>query len=161
MMRDLSLSDCLFVASRMREADRQCVLALMGPVSDDEFAISRVQSYGPAWSMAQGGQPVAVGGVTLQNPWSCVFWMFATDAINGESWRKLIRHTRTVLANVTNPCHEHYRHRVEAYTLGGWDGAEGLAERFGFRHEATRRGFGSGGEDMNVWAIVGPVKGKA
>ena len=160
-MRDLTLSDCLQVAGRMRDRDRQCVRALMGPVSDDEFAISRVQSYGPAWSMHQYGKPVAVGGVTLQNAWSCVFWMFATDEITRESWRKLIRHTRTVLGNVTNQAHEHYRHRVEAYTLDGWVEAERLAERFGFAHEATRKGFGSGGEDMNVWAIVGPVKGKA
>jgi hypothetical protein len=158
--RDLTLADCLAVVTAMRDRDWQCVRALMGDVSADEFAISRVQSYGPAWTLHQEGKPVAAGGVTLQNAWSCVFWMFATDAITRESWRKLIRHTRTVLANVTNPAHEHYRHRVEAYTLGGWDEAEHLAARFGFEHEAKRRGFGSGGEDMNVWAIVGPVKGK-
>lgn len=158
---DLSLADALAVARVMRDRDRQCIKALMGDLSDESFAVNRWQSPGPAWSLHQAGGPVAVGGVTLQNAWSCVFWMFATGRISSHSWRKLIRHTRTVLGNVTNPRTVHYRHRVEAYTLSGWTEAAALAERFGFKHEGTRRGFGSGGEDMEVWAIVGPAKGKA
>jgi hypothetical protein len=157
--RTLTLADCLAVVGAMRDRDRECVRALRGPISDDDFAMDRVQAYGPAWSLQQDGRAVAVGGISFQNSWACTFWMFATDEMTRESWRKLIRHTRTVLGNATNPAHEHYRHRVEAYTLDGWQGAADLAARFGFVHEGVRKGFGSGGEDMNVWAIVGPVKG--
>lgn len=156
----LTLADALSVASEMRQRDRECIQALLGPCSDETFAVNRWQSNGPAWSLYQGGRPVAVGGVTLQSAWSCVFWMYATNDISRESWRKLIRHTRTVLSNVTRPTHEHYRHRVEAYTLPDWTEAGELARRFGFVHEGVRRGYGSGGEDMNVWSIVGPPKGK-
>lgn len=158
-MRDLELLDALHVAGRMRDWDRRCISALAGPVSDEEFAVNRWQTAGPAWSMWHDGEPVMIGGIELRNAWVAVFWMFAVEGVTPRGWACLMRHTRKVLANATNPAHEHYRHRVEAYTLGGWAGAEDLAKRFGFEHESVKRGGGSGGEDLNVWAIVGPVKG--
>jgi len=158
--QDLTLADALTVVDGMRQWDRRVVAAMLGDVGDEAFAVSRWQTDGPAWAVHQDGRPVALGGVSFQNDWAAVCWLIATDEITPQTWRKLARHARKVLANATSPAHEHYRHRVEAYTLGGWDAAAKFAQRFGFAHEGVRRGAGSGGEDLHMWAIVGPVKEK-
>jgi hypothetical protein len=154
----LTLAEALAVVGGMREWDRRAVRALLGDIEDEAFAVTRWSSEGPAWTANQGGAPVAIGGLQLVNAWTGVFWFLATDRIAGQTWGKLLRHTRTVISNASNPAHEHYRHRIEAYTLGGWGGAERLVERLGFMHEGVKRGAGSGGEDISTWAITGPAR---
>jgi RimJ/RimL family protein N-acetyltransferase len=156
--RTLTLADALAVAGAMREWDRRCVRAMLGDDDAESFAVNRWQTDGPAWVLDQDGAPVLVCGLSWQNSWTAAFWLIATDHVAGQSWRKLIRGTRTVIANVTDPAHEHYRHRVEAYTLGGWTAAEALVERLGFTRESVRRGSGAGGEDLHCWVIVGQPK---
>lgn len=158
-LRTMTLADAMVVTAGMRDWDRRAVRALMGEISDEAFAVSRWQQDGPAWALYQNGTPVAVGGLAFMSAWSAVFWLLCTPQMTGQSWRKLLRQTRTVIVNVTSPAHEHYRHRVEAHTLGGWGGADALVERLGFRLEGCRRKAGSGGEDFHVWAIAGQVKG--
>jgi hypothetical protein len=155
----LTLAESLEVVRGMREWDRRAVRALLGDIGEEDFAASRWSTDGPAWTAHQAGEKVAIGGLQFVNAWIGVFWFLATDRIAGQTWGKLLRHTRTVIANASNPAHEHYRHRIEAYTLGGWGGAERLVERLGFVREGVRRGAGSGGEDINTWAITGPAKG--
>lgn len=156
---ELTLAESIEVVQSMRELDRRAVRALLGYIGEEEFAASRWSTDGPAWTVNQGGTPVAIGGLQFVNAWTGVFWFLATNRIAGQTWGKLLRHTRTVIANASNPAHEHYRHRIEAYTLDGWGGAERLVERLGFVHEGARRGAGSGGEDINTWVITGPARG--
>jgi hypothetical protein len=154
VLRTLTLADALAVVGRMRERDRQCVRAALGDVPDEVFAANRWQTEGPAWSLYVGGRPVAIGGVQLPNDWTGVFWMVAVEGMTGESWRKLVRHTRTVLGNVTDRTQPCFRHRVEAHVLSGWLEAAEFAKRLGFEHEGTRRAAGSAGEDIEIWTKV-------
>jgi hypothetical protein len=149
MFKTLTLADALSVVSRMRERDRQCVRAAMGQASDEAVAVGRWQTDGPAWSLWDERGPQAIGGLSFQNGWSAVFWLFATDDMRGNSWRKLIRHTRTVIANVTAPAHG--RHRIEAHVLSEWSEAREFARRLGFELEGVRRAAGAGGEDIEIW----------
>lgn len=156
--RTLTLADALAVVNGMRQWDRRCMSAMLGPASDDEMAMGRVQTTGPAWSMIVNGAPVAIGGVSFPNAWAGTFWFIATDAMNGHSWGKLLTQTRTVLRNITDPRHPNYRHRVEAWTLEEWAAADRLVAHLGFEREGLRRSVGARGESFNVWAITGPVK---
>lgn len=148
----LLLEDALRVVSNMREEDRHCARAVLGQVSDSFLAVNRWQTNGAAWSLLQDGEPVAIFGLSQSGEWMAVAWLIATPAMNGDSWRKLIRHCRTVKANVFKPGSS--VHRVEAHVIGGWDAATHFAERLGFEHEGTRRAAGSRGEDVHMWAIV-------
>lgn len=158
MLRTLTLDDALHVVRRMREADRRCVRAVLGDIEDEAFAVGRWQTTGPAWTVLQDGEPVAIGGLTLHTAWLAVPWLVATPDLRRETWRKLIRQGRTVLANASDPRHPQYRHRIEAHVLAEWPEAEAFAPRFGFVLEGTRRSAGRGGEDIQMWAITGPVK---
>ena len=152
-LRDLSLADALIVCAGMRPMDRACLRAVMGEISDEEFAANRWGTTGPAWAVADSGSPVAIGGISFQSSWSGVVWLVATPALRRQSWRKLIRHARTVLRQILDPAHELHRHRVEAYVLGGWEGARALVGHLGFQHEGTRHAAGSRGEDIETWAL--------
>ena len=146
----LTLADALLVVGNMRENDRYAARAVMGPVSDEIIAMSRYQTDGPAWTMLDEGSPVAIFGLSMHTKWSAVAWLIATPQMNSDSWRKLIRHARTVLGNVgKSPIH-----RIEAHVLSGWAEAERFAKHLGGTHEGTRRKAGRTGEDVQMWAIV-------
>lgn len=158
--RTLTLSDALTVITDMRETDRACLGAMLGEVSDEVFAADRFQSTGPAWTLLDDdGAPMAVTGLNMPNAWSATAWLVARRGLKAQSWRKLVRLARTVLANAADAGHEQYRHRIEAHVLASWSGARILAQRLGFHYEGIRRGAGRRGEDIEVWAIVGPAKG--
>jgi hypothetical protein len=155
-LRDLTLEDTLEVVKGMRQWDRRCMVAQLGQISDEEFAVNRWQSPGPAWVIYQDGKPAALAGISLPNAWAGTLWFLATDEM--KSWGKLLRETRRVIGNITNPRHAEYRHRLEAHTIEGWLGAESLVEHLGFRNEGFRARVGWGGEGFKVWAITGPTK---
>lgn len=146
----LTLADALIVVGNMREQDRYAAKAVMGNVGDEVFAMSRYQTEGPAWSMSCGLGPIAIFGLSMHTKWSAVAWMIATPQMTGESWRKLMRHCRTVLGNVdASPLH-----RIEAHVMADWPEAIEFAQRLGGRYEGTRRKAGRDGQDVQIWAIV-------
>lgn len=159
MMRDLTLADALAVCSDMRPEDAACVRAVIGQEPGDWYAIDRFNTAGPAWALLQDGQPWAIGGMTTRG-WSGLLWLVARPGLTMQSWRKVLRATRTILSVACNPSSQQYLHRVEAHVLGGWTGAAAFAERIGLlQFEGTMRCAGSRGEDVHVWAWTGPVKG--
>jgi hypothetical protein len=159
-LRDLSLQDALTVVQGMRPLDRRCVQAAFGTVSDEVFAMDRFQAGGLSWTVVQDGEPVAIGGINTPTRWIGIVWFLATPSITRQSWRKLIRHGRTVLANLTNPQSPLYRHRLELHTLDEWQESHEFANFLGFRREGVRRFAGSGGEDIHVWTVCGPARAK-
>lgn len=150
----LTLYDALAVSNRMRAIDRAGVLALLGPCTPEQFAISRFQSSGAAWCLRIDGEPCAIGGVELVNAWTAVSWIAAVEGMSHQSWRKLIRHARTVMRNVLNPSTPEHRPRIEAYVLDGWEFASEFAQRMGLHYEGTRWRAGSQGENIQMWAAV-------
>lgn len=154
MTRELTLQDAIHVVRNMRANDRRCVEALLGEITDEEFAINRFQAYGPAWTILQAGEPVAIGGVTFVHDWVGVLWMLTTDRIDGQSWRKLIRLGRNIITKAMDPANQYQKRRIEAHVLKGWDAAERFACHMGLQYEGTRRRAGYRGEDFETWAIV-------
>ena len=157
-LRDLTLADALEVCADMRPEDAACVRAVSGSEPGEWFAVDRWRTDGPAWTLLQGGQPWAIGGLSWQSRWCGVLWMVARPGLSGQSWRKLIRTARTVIAVSSTPG-EQYRHRIEAHVLAGWGGAERFAAGLGLELEGTRRAAGCRGEDVQTWVRIGPVRG--
>jgi hypothetical protein len=128
-------------------------------MSDEQFAVNRWQTDGAAWTLANDAQqPVAIGGISFQSSWCGVFWFIATPAIKRKQWEIAIRALDTALQRAQDPTNPNFKRRLEAYTLSGWSAAERFAaSRFAF--EGTKRGAGSRGEDILMWARVADKKG--
>lgn len=159
MIRPLSLAGALIVTSDMRPEDAACVRALSGRDPGEWFAIDRYRAPGLALEVLQDGKPWAMTGIELPSAWTAVIWLVARPGLSRHSWRKLIRQGRTVLANAADPACPEYRHRIEAHVLEGWHAAAQFAAALGFVHEGTRRQAGAGGENLQTWVRLGPVKG--
>lgn len=150
MIVKLTLEDALAVAKDMREEDAHGIRAMLGGANPEIFAVHRWQTTGPAWSLYQDDEPVAIFGLAEQAAWAVCAWLVAKPSMRPESWRKLLRHTRIVHGNLPG---SQYR-RVEALVLEDWPAAIRFAERLGFRHEGTKRRAGRDGEDFRIYAMT-------
>lgn len=156
---DLTLPLAVEVCRAMRPMDRTCIVALRGAVYADAFAQDRMDTDGPAWALCDDAGPVLIAGLQFVSPWAATLWMLAHERANdlaptGETWRKLVRSTRTVVMNALDPSNPHARRRIEAHVLSKWAEARRLVHHLGFQHEGTLRQAGSGGEDIEIWAQV-------
>lgn len=150
MIVKLTLEDALVVTKDMRAEDRFAARALTGSGSAEWIAANRWQSEGPAWCLYQDQEPVAIFGISMHSPWCGTAWLICRPSIDGQSWRKLIRHWRTVAANLKGSP----MRRVEALVLEDWAGASRFAECFGMKLEGTKRGAGQAGENLQIWGFV-------
>ncbi len=150
MIVKLCLEDAILVAKDMRPEDRACLTALLGSASPEWFAVSRWQTDGPAWCLYQDEEPVAIFGISFQTKWSGTAWLTCRPHISHSSWRKLVRHCRTVAGNLPNTD----LHRVEALVMEEWGEARKFARRLGFKLEGTRVMAGMNGENVQVWGLT-------
>lgn len=150
MIVKLTLEDAIAVAKDMRERDREAVLALLGSNAPEVFAVSRWQTEGPAWSLFQDNEPVAVFGLSQHAPWAATAWLVAKPSTSHSSWRKLFRHCRTVAGNLKDSP----LHRIEALVMEDWPAAARFAARLGFRHEGTKTAAGRRRENIQVWSLT-------
>lgn len=156
----LTLSAALEVCRHMRPLDVACIEAICGPGFDREaFAVDRWQATGAAWEFLDAHGVYAIGGLAFSSAWCGTFWLVAHERVDDltptdESWRKLVRTTRTVISNALDPANPHARRRIEAHVLVDWIAARSLVRHLGFTHEGTLRQAGIGGEDFEIWAQV-------
>jgi hypothetical protein len=143
VFRTLTLADAVSVTTRMRKVDADCIEAVTDGVDAEQFAYTLWRSNGPAWTLLQDGEPVAIGGVETPVPWSGRVWMVCTDGLSPASWKKLIRHGRIVLSNASKRLR-----RVECHVLSTWTEAHAFACRQGFELEGVRHGAGRDGQDL-------------
>lgn len=160
MIRDLTLADAVIVCSDMRPEDAACVVAITGQRPGEWFAVDRWQAPGPAWTLMQDGQPWAIGGLSMPNDWTGVFWFIARPGMRQASWREVVRRTRHVMQRAVDPTNPARRQRLEAHVLHGWTGASRLVDALGFQMEGIRRRAGSGGESIEVWGCVASIGAK-
>lgn len=150
MIVKLTLEDALAVAKDVRDEDRLAVTALLGSYSPEIFAASRWQTEGPAWALFQDNEPVAIFGLSMHSPWSATAWLVAKPSMRPDSWRKLLRHCRTVAANLNDSP----LHRIEALVMEDWPAAARFAARLGFQNEGTKKAAGRRHENIQVWGLT-------
>jgi hypothetical protein len=145
--RDLSLAAALSVAHRMRQADIECLEAMLGACDPEAFAVNRYQTTGPAWAMYEGEMPVAILGLSVVNEWTLNAWLVATPGFSAHSGKKLLRFARTVRGNALQQVR-----RIECAVISTWGAAERFARALGFELEGVKRAAGKGGEDVLIFA---------
>jgi hypothetical protein len=150
-MRSLNLTAAVSVAANMRELDWECLRAVTEITSPEVFGLNRWQTDGAAWALVNDfGEPIAMGGLSQVVPWCATAWMVATDSMDTASWKKLVRHSRTVFRNAAKTIP-----RIEAQILGTWTEAEKFATHLNFEFEGVRRRAGRDGQDILTFVYQG------
>ncbi len=148
--RQLTLPDALVVTSGMRVEDRECLVAVVGACDSDLLAINRWQTPGAAWALYEEGRPIAILGLSEVNAWTLNAWLLATPRMSHQSWKKLLRFSRTVRGNALKTTR-----RIECMVLSTWPRAIRFAESLGFELEGVKRSAGKDGQDVLLYAILG------
>ncbi|MBB1601897.1 GNAT family N-acetyltransferase [Variovorax sp. UMC13] len=148
MFQQLTLADAVLVCAGMRDEDRECLASLAGLCDPEIFAVNRWQTDGAAWSLYQGGRPVAILGLSKSNAWTLTAWLVAAPAMSHQSWKKLLRFCRTVRGNALQTTR-----RIECTVLATWTQAARFAESLGFELEGVKREAGKDGQDILLYAI--------
>lgn len=148
-VRQMTLDDALYVIRNMRASDRAALRALQPTMTDEQFAIDRLQTTYHC-VLSAGPTPVAIGGVNVQPSGTAVAWLIATDEIN-KVGKSLVRFCNQFARELF----EHGGvHRIEGYVLAGVPDCERFARFFGLQFEGTRRKAGANGEDISIYGRV-------
>lgn len=152
-MRTLNLAAAVKVASNMRQCDIDCLTAATTIGDPEVFGLNRWQTDGAAWALHDDfGEPIAMGGISQVVPWIGTAWMVATDVMDTDSasWKKLIRHSRTVFHNAAKTIP-----RIEAHVLRSWSEADKFARSLKFELEGVRYRAGRNGQDILTFVYQG------
>lgn len=153
MFEKLSLEAALHICNHMRRSDRECLESMIGDIAVNSFAINRWQTTGAAWAFYQDGVPVLMGGIAESVPWMGMAWMVSADGVSADSWKKVIRFSRTVFTNAAL----HYS-RIDAQVISTWPQAKKYAAKVGFKQMNIREKAGREGQDVLEFGIIGASK---
>lgn len=150
-----NLRDITYVAANLREADRREILASADLECASQAGWLSWLASGPhwCWTAQIDGQPVGAFGIGMNNPLLPHMrsaWAFGTDRF------------KRVVPAITRFARDEWPMmlesvgvwRVEIRSLGTHDIAQRWLEAIGARHEATLHGYGTGGEDFELWALL-------
>lgn len=144
MIREMTLSDALYVIARMRESDRRALSAVCPGMTDEAFAIDRFGTDYRYTLTADDGEPVAIGGARVAATGCATIWIVATDRMP-EVAKPLLRFGKRFVSGLMG---ELGLRRLEGYWLEGEERCERFAKGFGFLIEGCRRKAGAGGENI-------------
>lgn len=150
-----NLRDITFVSANLREQDRREILATAKlDCASQAGWLSWIVS-GPdwCWTASIDGQPVAAFGIgqgTPLQPHMRTAWAFGTDRLR----RAVPAITRFALAEWPHRLFAVGVGRVEIRSLADHDIAHKWLSGMGGRREAVMRGYGTGGEDFELWALL-------
>lgn len=77
----LTHEDALYVVKKMRDEDRREVFATRWDDCDYGLAFDCANAPGAKWAALVDGEPVAIGGMALNQPGIAQAWMMGTDAL--------------------------------------------------------------------------------
>jgi hypothetical protein len=94
--RQATLEDALFLAPRLRKADRQEIEALRGPGQEAQALLDGVRLSKPAYAICNsGGEVVGIyGAAPLEGePQAAAIWMLGSDGLTADA-RSFLRQSR-------------------------------------------------------------------
>lgn len=77
----LTGDDALYVARSMRDVDRREISATLWSFTPWDFAVDCTRLPGSAWAALVDGEPVAIGGIALNQPGVGQAWMVGTPKL--------------------------------------------------------------------------------
>jgi hypothetical protein len=147
-IRGARFDDVVWVARRMRVADREEIFATRWREDPIQLAAEAIQFSTFAWVARDGDEPVAVMGAVEECPHVFKVWMFATDR-----WRRVAGPMTHHVNETVIPVLTHVgANRAYCHSIAGHDVAHRWLKRLGAHCESAQPGYGKNGETFYVFA---------
>lgn len=145
MIVPLTIEHAIHIAYRMRDSDKQEVMASSRSEYLMDFA-RECMFFGGYCLLAKDGEPVAMGGIAKQ--WDGVGngWLVGTERLTSH----MVEISKLIRRELSKP---EWR-RVQAWSHSGHKTAHVWLNRLGFVNAHTLRYFGKQGEDFYLFELI-------
>ena len=153
-VRIMSLADCAYVCSNMRDEDFRETSSLTSSKTRESMALTLMNQGGESYTISnRHGEPVLVGGAYYDNPGVGTIWLLATDKISHRDWWVT---TKFITGLIELMFEKGVAHRVQALSIGWRHVAHKWLQKIGLTKEGHLKGFSSDGYDV---LVLGKSKG--
>ena len=149
MIREMTLSDAIYVIERMRKSDRRALSAVCPGMTDEQFAIDRF-STDYHYTVTVDGVPAVIGGARILVTKTATLWIVATSRLP-EVKLSMMRFAKRFAIGLLS---QGIAHRLEGQWLADETTCERFAKHFGLEFDGCRRKGGAGGEDIMIYGKV-------
>lgn len=148
-VRAMTVVDCAFVCSNMRDECFRETTALSFANTKDDIAKDIINQNGESYTISnREGTPVLVGGTFYRNPGVATIWLIATNEISHRDWWVT---TKFITGLIEVMFSEGGVHRVQAESIGWRSHAHKWLQRIGLDFEAKLKFYSPDGYDVLVF----------
>jgi hypothetical protein len=151
-VRPMTVEDCAFVCSNMREECFKETKSLSFANTKDDIAIDILKQNGESYTISnKAGNPVLVGGTFYRNPGVATIWLIATNEISHRDWWVT---TKFITGLIEVMFLQGLAHRVQAESVGWRHHAHSWLQKIGLSKESQLNYYSTDGYDLLVFGQV-------
>ena len=146
---EMTLADCAYVCTNMRDEDFRETSSLTSAKTKDEMAKVILGQGGESYTISnKNKEPVLIGGAYYDNPKVATIWLIATKNISLRDWWV----TTTFITELMEVMFESgVAHRIQAQSIGWRLHAHKWLQRIGLIKEGHLKGFSEDGYDVLIF----------
>ena len=156
-VREMTLADCVYVCTNMREDDFNETSSLTYAKTREAMAVTIMNQGGESYTILnRKDKPVLIGGTYYTHPNLGTIWLFATDEITNRDWWVTTYFMKNLIEIMFN---NETAHRVQAYSIGWRKVAhKWLQKSLGLVKEGHLRGFAANGYDVLIFGKIKEIQ---
>ena len=148
-IRAMTVEDCAFVCSNMREECFKETQSLSFADTKDDIAKDIMNQNGDSYTVInKAGDPVLVGGTFYRSPGVATIWLIATNEISHRDWWAA---TKFITGLIEVLFLQGSAHRVQAESIGWRHHAHSWLQRIGLSKESQMNSYSTDGYDLLVF----------
>ena len=148
----MTLLDCAYVCTNMREEDYRETSSLTFDKTKDAMAKTIINQFGESYTILNSKkEPVLIGGAYYDNPSVATIWLLATDKISKRDWWVTTTFIKGLIKLMFDSGNVH---RVQALSIGWRHVAHKWLQKIGLVKEGHLKGFSGDGYDILIFGTV-------
>ena len=151
-VRGMSLADCIYVCSNMRDECFKETSTLTGSATKEAIAKDIINQDGDSYTISnRHGNPVLIGGTMYRNPGVATIWLIATNEISHRDWWVT---TEFITGLMKILMERNITHRIQAESIGWRHHAHKWLQRIGLTFDGQLKGYSSDGYDLLIFGKI-------
>jgi hypothetical protein len=148
-VREMTLADCVYVCTNMREEDYRETSSLTSDKTRDDMAKTIANQGGESYTIYnKQNEPVIIGGAYYDNPRVATIWLFTTDKVSMRDWWVC---TKFIIELMEVMFESGVAHRIQAQSIGWRLHAHKWLQRIGLMKEGHLKYFSEDGYGVLIF----------